>query len=164
MPLTTSVLSLLSSFAVLLIGAESGGAAEISGKWRVEFDTQIGKQKYLYELNVEGGKVTGKAVGEVNGDKHTVDLKNGKLNGDEIGFTEEFEYQGNAIRIDYTGKIHGEEIQFTRKVGDFATEQFVAKREKPEAPAGTPAEPRPRATCSSPLQRSRSSSAICSTM
>ena len=38
--------------------------------------------------------------------------------------------QNNEIRIEYKGKINGDEISFTRKVGDFATEQFVAKRVK----------------------------------
>ena len=41
--------------------------ADLTGKWRTEFDTQIGKQKYLYELKADGDKVTGKAIGDVNG-------------------------------------------------------------------------------------------------
>jgi hypothetical protein len=32
--------------------------------------------------------------------------------------------------ITYTGKISGDEIKFTRKVGDFATEEITAKRVK----------------------------------
>jgi len=41
------------------------------------------------------------------------------------------DFQGNAIPIRYSGKVSGDEIKFTRKVGDFATEEFVAKRVKP---------------------------------
>jgi hypothetical protein len=37
-------------------------------------------------------------------------------------------FQDNDLRIEYTGKIHGDEISFKRKVGDFANEDFVAKR------------------------------------
>ena len=120
------------------------GAADLTGKWRTEFDTQIGKQKYLYDLKIDGDKITGEATGEVNGDKHTVELKDGKLKGDEVSFVEQFEYQGNSIRIDYTGKIGGDELKLTRKVGDFATEELVAKREKAEAPAAAAGEARPR--------------------
>ena len=40
------------------------------------------------------------------------------------------DFQGSAIRIEYSGVIAGDEIKFTRKVGDFATEELVAKRVK----------------------------------
>jgi hypothetical protein len=33
-------------------------------------------------------------------------------------------------RIEYTGQLAGDEIKLTRKVGDFATEELVAKRVK----------------------------------
>ena len=40
-------------------------------------------------------------------------------------------FQGTAIRIQYTGKITSEdEIKFTRQVADFATEELVATRVK----------------------------------
>ena len=44
--------------------------------------------------------------------------------------SENLNFGGNSIRIVYTGKIDGDEIKFTRKVGDFATEDLVAKRVK----------------------------------
>ena len=46
-------------------------------------------------------------------------------------FVETFNFQGNEIRITYTGKITSEdEIKFTRNVAEFATEELVAKRVK----------------------------------
>ena len=42
-------------------------------------------------------------------------------------FVEMFKFQENEVRIDYTGKVSDNEIRFTRKVGDFAAEEFVAK-------------------------------------
>jgi hypothetical protein len=39
-------------------------------------------------------------------------------------------FQGQEVRVDYTGKLEGDEIKFTRNVGDVATEQMVAKRVK----------------------------------
>ena len=47
-----------------------------------------------------------------------------------MSFVETLDFQGNTVPISYTGKMAGDEIQFTRKVGDFATEEFVAKRVK----------------------------------
>ena len=37
-------------------------------------------------------------------------------------------FQDNEVRIDYRGKVADNEIKLTRKVGDIATEEFVAKR------------------------------------
>jgi hypothetical protein len=39
-------------------------------------------------------------------------------------------FEGQDLRIEYTGKVSGDQIKFTRKVGEFATEEFVAKRVK----------------------------------
>ena len=47
-----------------------------------------------------------------------------------MSFTENLDFNGNPLVITYTGKISGDEIKFTRKVGDFATEEVVAKRAK----------------------------------
>lgn len=111
-------------------------AADVTGDWKAEFDTQIGAQKYTYHLKQDGEKITGKANSDIGGEKREVELKDGKIAGDQIGFYETFDFQGNSIRIDYTGNVAGDEIKFTRKVGDFATEELVAKRVKNESAAG----------------------------
>jgi len=106
-------------------------ATDISGQWRAEIDTQIGLQKYLYTFQVEGDKLTGKANAEVNDEKREAELLEGKIAGDMVTFAEMIKFQDNDIRIEYTGKVGTNEIQFTRHVGDFATEDFVAKRVEP---------------------------------
>jgi hypothetical protein len=40
-------------------------------------------------------------------------------------------FQGNEVRITYTGKDADNETKFTREVGEFAKEELVAKREAP---------------------------------
>ncbi len=114
----------------LLLWAVAGGlalAADFGGKWAAEFDTQVGKQSYTYEFHVDGEKVTGKAVNSQFGSH---DIQEGKIDGDTISFVESMDFQGTELRITYTGKMDADEIKFTRKVGDFATEEFVAKRVK----------------------------------
>lgn len=103
-------------------------AAEVDGQWRAAFDTQIGRQNYLFNFQMNDMKVTGKATAEVDGQKREVEFKEVKLTGDTLTFMESFQFQDNSVRIDYTGKIAENEIAFTRKVGDFATEEFVAQR------------------------------------
>jgi hypothetical protein len=113
-------------FTLALVMVVAAQAADISGRWTAEFDTQIGVQKYTYEFKVEGGKLTGKAT-SANGSS---DVQEGKVSGDEVSFVEMISFQDMKIRVEYKGKVAGDEIKFTRQVGEFATEQLVAKRAK----------------------------------
>jgi len=117
--------------SMILLGfavAANVGAVEVTGVWMAEFDTQIGLQKYTYTLKQDGDKVTGKANSDIAGEKRQVELREGRLEADAITFVEVFEFQGMEIRIEYKGTVSGDEIRFTRTVGEFATEEFVAKR------------------------------------
>ena len=105
-------------------------AADVTGLWKAEFDTPVGVQKYTFDLKVDGEKVTGKAFFERMGEKGETDLLEGKLAGNQISFVEVFEAMGNTVRVEYKGTVKGDEIAFTRKVGDFGTEQLVARRVK----------------------------------
>jgi enterochelin esterase-like enzyme len=142
--------------ACVLIGllAIPATAADIAGQWRAEFNTQIGMQKYVFTFQTEGDKLTGKAASEVGDRKREAELKEGRITGDTVSFVEILDFQGNELRIRYTGKAGANEIAFTREVGDFAKEEFKATRvesggtqapaaastRKPEAAA--PQEPR----------------------
>lgn len=109
----------------------SAFAADPTGKWTAEFDTQIGMQKYIFELKAEGAKLTGKAIGKVaDAEATTVDIQNGKVDGDEISFLENLKFGEMDLRIEYKGKVAGDEIKFTRKVAENIVEEFVAKRAK----------------------------------
>jgi enterochelin esterase-like enzyme len=103
-------------------------AENATGTWNAEFDTQIGRQKYSYLLKQDGDKLTGKASAEVGGQKRDVELKDGKIEGDKISFVEMLNFQGNEIRITYTGTITAGELRLTRAVGDIAKEEIVAKK------------------------------------
>jgi hypothetical protein len=118
--------------ALLALSARlaSAQSADVAGKWKAEFETQVGVQKYVYTITKSGATLSGAAVGELGGQSRTVVLKDVKLAGDTLSFSESFEFQGNTVPITYTGVLAGDEIRFVRKVADFATEEFVAKREK----------------------------------
>jgi len=114
--------------AVALCGATAAAAdIDITGTWTASFDTQIGKQDYTYEFVVKESVLTGKAKSNLGEGPIT----DGKVDKDTVTFVEMLKFQGNDIRIEYTGKIvSADEIKFTRKVADFATEELVAKRSK----------------------------------
>ena len=119
---------MLLSTATGLLTIAAAGAADFSGQWSVEIDTPIGLQKYIYTLQADGEKLTGNANAEVNDQKREAELKEGKIAGVTVTFVEMIKIQDNDIRIEYKGKLDGNEIKFTRQVGEFATEEFVAKR------------------------------------
>ena len=105
-------------------------AADITGKWNAEFDSQVGVQKYIFDLRAEGSKLTGKAISNIGGEEARTDIQEGMIKGDEISFVENLKYQGMDLRIAYKGKVSGDEIKFSRTVGDAGGEEFVAKRAK----------------------------------
>src|SRR3954466_8093602 len=80
-------------------------AADLTGIWKTEFDSQIGRQKYTYTLKQEGDKLTGKANSEIADQKREVELKDVKVDGDKVSFVEMLNFQGNDIRITYKGTL-----------------------------------------------------------
>jgi enterochelin esterase-like enzyme len=113
----------------LTVASLSALAADVTGTWKAEFNTQRGLQKYTFTLKQDGTSVTGKANIERDGEKREAELKEGKVEGDTVTFVEPLTIQDNEIKITYTGKISGDEIKFTRKVGDFGSSEATAKRD-----------------------------------
>jgi hypothetical protein len=109
---------------LFVLGSAAALAADISGKWTAHFTTPIGEQNYTYVFQADGSKLTG----TINNGTTSVDVKDGKVDGDTLTFVEDMKMGDMEMRIEYTGKVAGDQINFTRKVGDFGTEELVAKR------------------------------------
>jgi len=101
-------------------------AADIDGTWTATFDTQIGEQHYTYTFKADGDKLTG----TVKNDMGETQIVDGTIKGNEISFTENMKFQEQTVSIKYKGQLDGDQINFTREVGSFATEKLVAKRQK----------------------------------
>ena len=110
----------------------SARAADVAGKWKAEFDTQVGLQKYTFDFKVEGEKLTGKLTAERDGQTREASLTEGKINKDDISFVETLKLPDQDLRIEFTGKVSGDEIKFTRKVGDLGSSEATARRVKEE--------------------------------
>jgi hypothetical protein len=121
---------LAASVALALLLPLTARAAEVSGKWKAEFQTQIGIQKYTFDIKATGAKLTGSAAYERMGGSGTADLTEGKVEGDKVSFVEQVDFQGTQLRIEYSGKVAGDEMKLTRRVGDAVVEELVAKRVK----------------------------------
>jgi hypothetical protein len=140
--------SLIVAGALAFVGTARAGAS-VAGTWQGQFDSQIGLQKYTYEFKVQGTNLTGKAIGEREMGTNEVALTEGTVGTNGIFFVEPLKIGDNDLRIEYTGKISGDEIKFHRKVGDFAEEDFTAKRVK-ENTAKPEAQPRVNPATNSP--------------
>lgn len=125
--LSISISALLTSPALSVTPA----ADDLTGTWGTEIETPIGMQKYQYIIKQEGTVLTGKIIMEIEGQKSETDLVEGKFTDGTISFIENMNIGGEAIRVTYKGKLVEGNINFTREVGEFATETFVAKRVKP---------------------------------
>jgi enterochelin esterase-like enzyme len=119
----------LLTLLTLAFASLSALATDISGTWKAEFETQRCLQKYTFTLKQEGTNVSGKANVEMTDQKREAEFKEGKMDGDTVTFVEPLSVQGNDIRITFTGKVTGNEIKLTRKVGDFGSSEATAKRE-----------------------------------
>jgi hypothetical protein len=131
---------ILAAFTLALTGSAWGADATVAGTWKGQFESQVGLQKYTFEFKVDGTNLTGTATGEREMGTNTVAIIEGRIGKDEISFVEPLNLQDQLIRIEYKGRVSGNEIKFHRKVGDFAEEDFVAKR---VAPTGAKTEGHP---------------------
>jgi hypothetical protein len=119
----------LTACALAFVGT-AGAQDTVAGKWKAEFDSQIGQQKYTFDFKVAGTNLTGKAIGERDMGTNEVDITEGSVTTNGISFVEPLKLQDNELRIEYTGKVNGDEIKLHRKVGDVAEYDIVAKRVK----------------------------------
>ncbi|MGA2181208.1 MAG: hypothetical protein ABSH15_16720 [Verrucomicrobiota bacterium] len=135
----------LAALTLALAGSAWCADTTVAGKWKGQFDSQIGLQKYTYEFKVAGTNLTGTATGEREQGTNEVVITEGTITTNGIFFVEPLKFGDNELRIEYTGKVSGDEIKLHRKVGDFAEEDFVAKRVNP-----SDAEPAAKAGTNSP--------------
>lgn len=132
------------SVLTLALLSLSAFAADITGTWKAEFDTQVGLQKYRFDFQMKDGKVTAMGTAETGDQKRDVEFKDAKLSGDTLTFVEMRQIQEREIEIEFTGKVTDKGIQFTRKVGDFGSQQALATRVATAAPSNGNARPQAR--------------------
>ena len=82
----------------------------------------------LHVLKQEGKKLTGVAKSAFA--KAETPITEGTVNGDDIFFVENLNYEGMPLRIVYKGKVSGDTIEFVRNVSEIADEKATAKRAK----------------------------------
>jgi hypothetical protein len=113
---------LLAAFAISALAAF---AADITGNWKATAEGPNGPMERTFTFKQDGTKLTGETVSSMVG-KSTI--TNGKVEGDTVSFTITADFGGNAMTINYTGKIAGSEIKLKSEAGD-NTFEWTAKKQ-----------------------------------
>jgi hypothetical protein len=104
-------------------------AADVNGKWVADVPGRDGQTRQTtFTFKVEDGKLTG----TVSGRQGDTPISDGKIDGDNTSFSRTIDAQGGSMKINYKGKVSGDEIKFTvtREGGDQPPQEFTAKRAK----------------------------------
>lgn len=121
--------------AVVSLLAASALAADINGKWKAEMPGRQGGQTttMTFEFKADGDKITSCTVTNQRGEQPLSDCK---LDGDQITFTRTSSRGDQSMKMNYKGKISGDEIKFTIEMqggggagaGKGGPREFTAKK------------------------------------
>jgi len=90
-------------------------AADITGNWKATAEGPQGAMERTFTLKQEGAKVTGETVSSFTGKSAITD---GKVEGDTVTFTITAKLGDQDVKLNYKGKIAGNEIKFTSQMAD----------------------------------------------
>jgi hypothetical protein len=110
------VVATLLSAALLL-------AADISGTWNAEVETDMGSGTPTFEFKQAGGQLSGTYKGTFGEQKLT-----GTVKGDDVEFSFTFDAGGQTAKAVYKGKIEGAAMSGTVVLGDLAKGKWKAKK------------------------------------
>jgi opacity protein-like surface antigen len=115
----------IAGFALML--SLAAFAADVTGKWTADVPGRNGQTRtQTITLKADGDKLTGTVSGPQGAETPITD---GKITGDNISFTVKREFNGNEMKINYTGTVSGNEIKMkTQREGADRTQEFTAKR------------------------------------
>jgi hypothetical protein len=101
-------------------------AADVDGKWAGTVSTPGGDFPVAFEFKSDGATLTGTTMSP---DGMSINIKDGKIDGDKITFGVSLDFGGMAIDIAYSGVVTSTEMKMTADVAGMALE-FVVKKEK----------------------------------
>jgi antitoxin component YwqK of YwqJK toxin-antitoxin module len=114
---------LLPLIAVLVFTAS---AADVTGTWKAATETPNGNFETTFKFKADGAKLTGSTSNQFMSDTA---ISDGKVDGDNISFTVNANFNGNEIKLNYKGKVSADELKLTLEIpGRDRTIEMTAKR------------------------------------
>jgi opacity protein-like surface antigen len=111
----------------ILLAATPAFAADVDGKWSGTISVAgVGDVPVAFEFKADGATLTGSTLSP---DCMSVNIKDGKIDGDKVTFGVTLDFGGMALDIAYSGVVTPTEMKMTADVAGMALE-FVVKKEK----------------------------------
>ena len=98
---------------ILAAFAMSVPAADINGTWKATAEGPNGSMERTFVFKVDGNKLTGETTSSMMGKSQIMD---GKVEGDNLSFSITIKLQDNEVKVNYKGKVTGDEIHFTAEL------------------------------------------------
>jgi hypothetical protein len=98
--------------AVVLLVLTAAYAADVTGKWVAETQGRNGPTQTTFTFKVDGAKLTGTTQGAQG---EPAEITEGKVEGDNISFVVVRKMGENEFKVTWKGKVSGDEIKFTRE-------------------------------------------------
>lgn len=96
----------------------------VDGTYAIEIDTAMGKRTARVTLKAEGNSLSGSMTSE----QGTQSFSGGTANADAVAWVTEISGPMGKMKLEYAGKVTGNEISGTVKLGDFGTAPFKGVR------------------------------------
>jgi hypothetical protein len=110
--------------ALLLCSAAPVSAqANAAGEWAVSFGTPMGMMEFAMAISQSGTRLTGHLTSDVG----EFPLK-GTVDGDQVTIDWTLNDNGKMVAITFKGKIEGDKMSGTAKLGTIGTGPFSADR------------------------------------
>lgn len=110
----------------MLAFAFVASAADITGTWKGTAETPNGTIERTFVFKVDGTKLTGETMSEMFGKSTITD---GKIEGDNLSFTINLKFQDNDMKLNYKGKVSGNEMKLTVEIPNADQNiQYTAKK------------------------------------
>ena len=101
-------------------------AADISGTWKGTAQTPSGSVERTFVFKVDGNKLTGETTSDMFGKSA---IEDGKIEGENVSFSITVKIQDTDTKVNYKGKIQGDEIKFTVEIPAYSqTVEYLVKR------------------------------------
>jgi len=116
-----AIITATSMLAVLTAGAQT---TNVSGNWKLTFETPNGPGGPSVVLKQEGEKLTGTYKGRFGESP-----LEGTVKGKDIKFTVKVNAQGQEVLVEYAGAVEGDTMKGKVKFGDMGEADFTGKKE-----------------------------------
>ena len=114
-------------FMCLVLFAAVVFAADVAGKWKGVINVpNMGETPVTWTFQANGDELTGSVD---QGGGTVMEIKNGKIDGNNISFILPVNMQGNSMDIDYSGVLAGNEIELTLNIMGQSISYTVTKVE-----------------------------------